>query len=117
MVLQKDMDLLKGETDLCNETYIPVSCDGNQVIDIKVEDVLDIKQEKDPDSISSPDITTEHEVSFIAVSPVNSIAVVKKQVGKSASTAYTASTVIMFLHHSNFQFLLDSGTKLIARIV
>lgn len=98
MILQKGVDLLQGETGLYNETCIGESYDGNQVIDIKVEEVPYIKQEDDPESVSSPDIKIGHEVSFMPVSPVSLIAVtalVKKQVGKSANTAHTVSAVFI----------------------
>lgn len=94
MVLQKGVDLLQGETGLYNETCVAESYDGNQVIDMKVEDVPYIKEEDDPESVSSPDIKIGHEVSFMPVCPVSSIAVsavVKKQVGKSAIAAHAAS--------------------------
>jgi hypothetical protein len=96
MVLQKGVDLLQCETGLYNETCIAESYDGNQLIDVKVEEVPYIKEEDDPESLSSPDIKIGHEVSFMAVSPVSSIAdsaVVKEQLGKSASPAHTASAV------------------------
>jgi hypothetical protein len=98
MVLQKGMDLVRDETGLYNETCVAESYDGNQVIDIKVEEVPYIKEEDDPESLSSPDIKIGHEVSFMPVCPFSSIAVsagVKKQVGKSASPAYTASAVFI----------------------
>lgn len=97
-VLQEGVDLLQGETSLYSETCIAESYDGNQVIDIKLEEVPYIKEEDDPESVSSPGISIGHEVSFMAVSPVCSIAVsalVEKQVGKSASTAHTASGVFI----------------------
>jgi len=98
MVLQKGVDLLQDETGLYNETCVAESYDGNQVVDIKVEEVPYIKEEDDPESVSSPDIKIEHEVSFMPVCLVSSIAVsagVKKQVAKSASTAHTASSVFI----------------------
>lgn len=98
MVLQKGVDLLQDETVVYNETRVAESYDGNQMIDIKVEEVPYIKEEDVTESVSSPDIKIGHEVSFMAVSPVFSIAVsavVKKQVGNSASTAHTASAVFI----------------------
>ena len=98
MILQKGMDLLQDETGLYIETCVAESYDGNQVIDIKVEEVPFIKEEGDPESVSSPDIKIGHEVSFMPVCPVCSIAVsagVKKQVGKGTSTACTLSAVFI----------------------
>lgn len=95
---EKCMELLKSEPDICNETCVASSYDGNQVIDIKVEEVTCIKEEEDPQSVSSPVIKTEHEVSCMSLSPVYSTAVsagVKKQVVKRASTAHTASAVFI----------------------
>jgi len=71
MVLQKGVDLLQGETGLYNETCVVESYDGNQVIDIKVEEVPYIKEEDDPESVSSPDIKIGHEVSIMPVCPVS----------------------------------------------
>jgi hypothetical protein len=75
MVLQRGVDLLQDETGLYNETCVAESYDGNQVIDIKVEEVPYIKEEDDPESVSSLDIKIGHKVSFMAVSPVSLIAV------------------------------------------
>jgi len=98
MVLQKGVDLVQDETGLYNETCVAESYDGNKVINIKVEEVPYIKEEDDPESVSSPNIKIGHEVSFMPVCPVSSIAVsagVKKQVGKSVSTSRTASAVFI----------------------
>jgi len=52
------MDVLKVEPD---------SDDESEVIDIKVEDATDVKQEEDPLLITLPVADTEHEVSFMSV--------------------------------------------------
>jgi hypothetical protein len=96
MVLQRGMNFLQGETGLYNETRVAASYDGNQVINIKVEEVPYIKEEEDPELISSPEIKTGHEVSFMAFSPVYLVAVsavVKKQVGTFTKTTHTVSVI------------------------
>ena len=63
LVLQNCVDLRKHEPSLCGETCHTPSGDCNQVIGIKVEEVISIKEEEDPEPISFPVIKTEHEVS------------------------------------------------------
>jgi hypothetical protein len=63
VVLQNCMDLLKVEPGSDSETCH----DGNQVIDIKVEEVTDIQEEEDPLRRTFTVIKTEHEVSCISV--------------------------------------------------
>jgi hypothetical protein len=59
MVFQKDM---QGS---CSERC-PTSCDANQIISIKVEDVSDIEEE-DPLALRYSGIKTEPEVSCMSV--------------------------------------------------
>ena len=66
MVLQNCMDTLKSETGPCTGAGLMSSDDGNQVL-IKVEEVIDIKPEEDPEPTSSPLIKTEPAVSFVCV--------------------------------------------------
>jgi hypothetical protein len=58
VVLQNSMDLLNAvpgsDTEMCY--------DGNQVIDIKAEDVTDIQEDEHPVQIACPVIKTEQEV-------------------------------------------------------
>jgi hypothetical protein len=61
VVLQNYMNLLKVEPGSDSETCH----DGNQVIDVKVEEVMDIQEEEDPVLITFPAIKAEHEVSFM----------------------------------------------------
>ena len=63
VVLQSHMDVLKDEPGSCDEAYVTSSDDGNQVIDIKVEEDSDIKMENDSEQIKSPVTGTESEVS------------------------------------------------------
>jgi len=63
MVLQSHMDVLKDEPGSCDEACVTSSDDGNQVIDIKVEEDNDIKMENDSEEIKSPVTGTESEVS------------------------------------------------------
>jgi len=58
------MDIVKVEPD---------SSDESEVIDIKVEDTTDVKQEEDPLLITLPVTDTEHEVSCMSVSLVKAL--------------------------------------------
>jgi hypothetical protein len=59
------MDLPKGEPPSCSEIRSVPSYDGNQVAGVKVEEVMDVKEEEDPASITSPLIKNEHGVSCL----------------------------------------------------
>jgi hypothetical protein len=50
-----------------SETCITSPPDGNQIIDMKVEDVTDIQVKEDPMPVTFPVIKGEQEVSFISV--------------------------------------------------
>jgi hypothetical protein len=62
------MALQKHEPGLCSETCHTSSGDCNQVVGIKVEDLVSIKEEEIPEPISFPKINTEHELSCTSVS-------------------------------------------------
>jgi hypothetical protein len=62
-ILQSCTDLLKVELGSCNEACVTSCHDGNEVINIKVEEVLDTEEEEDPLLITFPVINSEHEVS------------------------------------------------------
>jgi hypothetical protein len=64
VVLQNCVDLLKVS---CSDTCLTSSHDGNQVIDIKVEDVTDIQEQEDLLLTDFPAVETEHEVSCMSV--------------------------------------------------
>jgi hypothetical protein len=65
--LQNCMDILKSEPGPCTGTYQMSSDNGNEVFGIKVEEVADIKVEKDPEPTTSPLIKTEPAVSCLCV--------------------------------------------------
>jgi hypothetical protein len=62
MVLQNCMDFLKVEPGSVSETCPTSSHDGDQIIDVKVEE--------DPIPINFPGIKAEHEVSCMSVCPL-----------------------------------------------
>jgi len=64
------MDLLNYEPGFCTETCHTSSGDSNQVTGMKVEEVISIKEEEDPEPISFPETKTEHEVSCMSVCPL-----------------------------------------------
>jgi len=66
MVLQSHMDIPKDEPGSCGEACVTSSDDGNQVIDIKLEEDSDVKEENDLEQIKSPVTGTESEVSCMS---------------------------------------------------
>jgi len=69
MVFQSRVGVPKDEPGSCDEAYITSSDDGNQVIDIKVEEDSDVKEENDSEQIKSPVTGTESEVSSMSKCP------------------------------------------------
>jgi hypothetical protein len=67
VILQNCMDFLKVEPGLISETC-PSSHDGNQVIDVKVEEASDTCEVEDPLLVTLPGIKVECEVSYVYVS-------------------------------------------------
>jgi hypothetical protein len=60
----------KGVPGLCSETCTSPSPDGNGGINVKSEEVSDVKVEEDPVPISFPRIKAEREVSCMSVCPL-----------------------------------------------
>jgi hypothetical protein len=65
VVLQNCMDLLKTECDSCSGSCV-TSDDGNENIDVKVEEDPDLKEEQDPLAMTSSSVKSEHEVSVVS---------------------------------------------------
>jgi hypothetical protein len=65
VVLQNCIDLLKVVPGSYSEVYLSSSHDGNQVVNIKVEDFAGVEEEEDPLLIEFPVIKPEHEVSYM----------------------------------------------------
>jgi hypothetical protein len=63
VLLQNCMDLLKDMHGSCSETC-PTSCDANQIISIKAEDVPDTEEEEDSVPLGYFGVKTEHVVSL-----------------------------------------------------
>ena len=61
VVLQNCMGFVEGETGSCNETRVKCDVDGTEEDSIKVEEVIDIKDEN-PQAVVFPPIMTEEEV-------------------------------------------------------
>jgi hypothetical protein len=66
VLLQNCMDFQKDMQGSCSESC-PTSCDANQIVSIKVEDVSDIEEEEDPLALRYSGIKTEPEVSCMTV--------------------------------------------------
>ena len=60
-MLQNCMGFVEGGTGSCSETCVECDVDGTEEVSIKVEEVIDIKDEI-PEAITSPPIKTENEV-------------------------------------------------------
>jgi hypothetical protein len=67
VVLQDCSDFLKVEPSLISETC-PLSHEGNQVIDVKIEEASDTHEVEDPLLVTLPGIKVECEVSYMYVS-------------------------------------------------
>jgi hypothetical protein len=55
------MGFVEGETGYCSEAGVMCDVDGVEEVNIKFEDIIDIKDEI-PEAIAFPPIKTEHEV-------------------------------------------------------
>ena len=73
VVLQNSMDLLKGELDSSNKTYVTSTVDGNEGNDIEAEKVLDITEEGDHDPTTITAIKTETNVSGVPMVSITHI--------------------------------------------
>jgi hypothetical protein len=65
VVLQNYMEILKVEPTSCSETCV-TSFDGNEAIDVKVEEVTDLQVE-DPLLVTLPVVHAEQEVSCVGL--------------------------------------------------
>jgi hypothetical protein len=65
--LQNCMDILTNDCGPCIGTCQMSSDDGNEFVGIKVEDVMDIKEEEDPWPATSTGIKTEPAVSCMSL--------------------------------------------------
>jgi hypothetical protein len=66
VILQNSMDLLEFAPGSRSEICETSSHDGNEIINIKIEEVPDIQEEEDPLLITFPVIKDEHEVSHMS---------------------------------------------------
>jgi hypothetical protein len=69
VVLQNCVGFVEGETGYCSETGVMCDVDGFEEVNIKVEDIIDIKDEI-PEAKAFPTINTEHEVRLWGVCEV-----------------------------------------------
>lgn len=68
VVLQNCMDLEKDVPVSWTQTFRVSSCDSNQFMNKKVEEVSDVEEEEDPLLITFPQVKVcEHEVSCMSV--------------------------------------------------
>ena len=63
------MDFVEGETDSCSETSLTCDVDGTEEVTVKLEEVIDIKDEI-LETTSFPPVKTEHEVRLHGVCEV-----------------------------------------------
>jgi hypothetical protein len=67
--LQNSVDLSQAGPDCYSEAYLASSCDGTQIVSMKVEEVTDVKEEEeeeeeDPMPVTFPVAKTDLLVSF-----------------------------------------------------
>ena len=67
MILQKSMDLMKGEFGSSSKTCVTSTVDGNTVTGIEAERVTYIQEEEDQDPTKIPVIKTEPKVNGVPV--------------------------------------------------
>ena len=67
MVLQKNMDLLKGEFGSSSKTSVTSAVDGNTMAGIEAERVTYIQEEEDQEPTKIPVIKTEPKVNGVPV--------------------------------------------------
>ena len=60
------MDFKKHEPDWCSESY-PAVGDESQVVNVKVEELLDVEEEEDCTSVGVASVNIEHKVSCMYV--------------------------------------------------
>jgi hypothetical protein len=89
IILQDSMDLVKVEPD---------SGDESEVIEIKIEDTADVKQEEDPLLITLPITDTEHEVSCM------SVCCLLKQFSQISKNACCDSQLHLSVHRKQLHF-------------
>jgi hypothetical protein len=73
LILQNCTDILKVELGSCNEACITSCHDGNEVIDIKVEEVIHAEDEEDPLLIKFPVTKGEDEVRSVYLTSLLSL--------------------------------------------
>ena len=73
VVLQNDMDLLKGEFGSSSKRYATSTVDGNDAVGVEAERVLDITDEGHQDPTTFTPIKTETNVSGVLVVSVTYI--------------------------------------------
>jgi len=73
VVLQNDMDILKGEHSSCSDTCVTCTVDGNEVIGVETERASDKEEEEDQEPMTIPVIKTEPKVSGVPVVSVRHI--------------------------------------------
>ena len=66
VLLQNCLDFVEGGTGSCSDASVSCDIDGTEEFGIKVEEVIDIKDEM-PEAIKCPPIKTEIEVSLWCV--------------------------------------------------
>ena len=65
MVSQNYVDILRSEPGSCTETCLKSVDDVNQVISIRVKEVIDTEEEEDP-LLISPFVKTKHEANCMS---------------------------------------------------
>ena len=73
VVLQNGMDLLKGELDSSNKTWVTSTLDGNTVASIEAEMVSHVTEEEDQEQTTIPGIKTDPNESCVPVVSITHI--------------------------------------------
>ena len=73
VVLQNGMDLVKGEHDSSNKTWVTSTLDGNTVASIEAEMVSHVTEEEDQEQTTIPGIKTDPNESCVPVVSITHI--------------------------------------------
>ena len=99
VVLQSCFDFVDGGTGSCSQASVTCDIDGTEDFNIKVEEVIDIKDEM-PEAIKCPPIQTEIEVRLWGVCKV---------MAAHAFRSFIAAEAIVKLHLRMSFFMLYCG--------
>jgi hypothetical protein len=92
MVLQKCVGLVKDEPDSCREGRATILDNGNDEVNLKVEEAVDIKEES-PEATTFPLINTEPQVRLCVCSCMCACVLEREGRGEACTEVPATSTI------------------------